>query len=86
MLYVGDIIIVGIAFERQHPSSFHYLCINILHDLSKIGLLIGLINNTAKCSPIGWGIYVIPRFSDQKLSFQGDHPLQLPRVLILSCS
>lgn len=34
MLSVGDII-AGIAFERQHPSSFHYWSINIHHDLSK---------------------------------------------------
>lgn len=52
----------------------------------KIGLLIGLINNTAKCSPICWGISVIPRFSDQKLSSQEYRTLQLPHVLILSCS
>lgn len=48
MLYVGDII-VGIAFERQHLSSFRYLCVNIHRNLSKTVLWVDLINNTAKC-------------------------------------
>lgn len=39
MFYVGDIITVGIDFERECPSSFHDLCINILHDLSKNRLM-----------------------------------------------